>query len=294
MLDPQIETFLIVAQSGSFSKAAERMYLSKVSVMKQINLLEKRMDFQLFKRTNQGVSLTPAGRLFYDDMVKIKEKTTKAIARAKAVAASETSVIRIGTSSMRSCKPLLAVLDKIADMPFQIQIVPFMDDSYSFSKLFGSLENSFEKNFDVFVGFLNAEARVSSINYLVFTYADCRIAVPKHHPLAAKKILSPSDLKNEKLLHPEPGLAPVFDRIRKECPDIQFTNFQGHYYLDTFNLCERLGCCMISFDIWADLHPSFITLPVDWNYKIPCAIYYAQNCSDIIRRFIELVQKNIS
>ena len=62
MYNPQIETLIQVADAGSFSKAAERMYITSVSIMNQINALEKRIGVKLFERTNQGVELTEAGR----------------------------------------------------------------------------------------------------------------------------------------------------------------------------------------------------------------------------------------
>ena len=45
MYNPQLETFLAVVESGSFNKAAERLYISPPAVIKQINLLEKRPGF---------------------------------------------------------------------------------------------------------------------------------------------------------------------------------------------------------------------------------------------------------
>ena len=40
MLNPNLKTFLCVADCGSFSKASEKLYISTPSVMKQINVLE--------------------------------------------------------------------------------------------------------------------------------------------------------------------------------------------------------------------------------------------------------------
>lgn len=40
MYNPQLETFLRVADAGSFSKAAEHSYITPTAVIKQINLLE--------------------------------------------------------------------------------------------------------------------------------------------------------------------------------------------------------------------------------------------------------------
>ena len=41
MYNPQLETFLRVADAGSFNKAAEESYITPTAVIKQINLLEE-------------------------------------------------------------------------------------------------------------------------------------------------------------------------------------------------------------------------------------------------------------
>ena len=50
MYNPQLETFLCVAECGSFNKAAEKLFISPPAVIKQINLLEENLDLQLFVR----------------------------------------------------------------------------------------------------------------------------------------------------------------------------------------------------------------------------------------------------
>ena len=40
MYNPQLDTFIRVADAGSFNRAAEAMYISPPAVIKQINLLE--------------------------------------------------------------------------------------------------------------------------------------------------------------------------------------------------------------------------------------------------------------
>lgn len=63
----EIDTFLCVAEAGSFNKAAEKMYISPPAVIKQINLLEERLGLQLFVRTHRGLHLTRAGLSLYHD-----------------------------------------------------------------------------------------------------------------------------------------------------------------------------------------------------------------------------------
>lgn len=54
MYNSQLTTFVQVADSGSFNKAAEALYISSTAVIKQINALEKHLDLTLFSRTNHG------------------------------------------------------------------------------------------------------------------------------------------------------------------------------------------------------------------------------------------------
>lgn len=55
MYNPQIETFIKVADAGSFNKAAEELYITPTAVIKQINLLESSLDLVLFERTHRGI-----------------------------------------------------------------------------------------------------------------------------------------------------------------------------------------------------------------------------------------------
>ena len=60
LFNSQLETFVVVADEGSFSKAAEKLFISTTAVIKQINTLEEDTNIQLFQRSFKGVSLTEA------------------------------------------------------------------------------------------------------------------------------------------------------------------------------------------------------------------------------------------
>lgn len=66
MTQAQISCFLAVADCHSFSKAAQKLYISQPAVSKQISLMEQEFGVPLFDRTRKTVCLTEAGRLFYD------------------------------------------------------------------------------------------------------------------------------------------------------------------------------------------------------------------------------------
>lgn len=67
MYNPQLDTFICVVEAGSFSKAAEELYISAPAVIKQINSLENSLNLQLFERTHRGLIITEAGKSLYQD-----------------------------------------------------------------------------------------------------------------------------------------------------------------------------------------------------------------------------------
>lgn len=60
-----IDVFVSVADTGSFTLAAERLYLTTSAVSKSVTRLEKRLRVKLFDRTTRKVVLTDSVREFY-------------------------------------------------------------------------------------------------------------------------------------------------------------------------------------------------------------------------------------
>lgn len=56
-----MQRFVQVAQSGSFTQAAERLGLPKSSVSQAVTQLEKHLGTRLFHRSTRSVTLTPDG-----------------------------------------------------------------------------------------------------------------------------------------------------------------------------------------------------------------------------------------
>ncbi|WP_326540961.1 LysR family transcriptional regulator [Pseudorhodoferax sp.] len=59
----RIETFMAVAELGSFSAASSRLHRSQAAVSTHVQLLEAELRVRLFERTTRRVTLTPEGRL---------------------------------------------------------------------------------------------------------------------------------------------------------------------------------------------------------------------------------------
>lgn len=92
MYNPQLETFITVAESGSFAKAADKLYISPTAVIKQINILESNLDIKLFNRTHRGLTLTAAGKSLYSDAKYIICYSHESLERAKTPCRKKTAL----------------------------------------------------------------------------------------------------------------------------------------------------------------------------------------------------------
>ncbi|WP_207885240.1 LysR substrate-binding domain-containing protein [Pseudomonas sp. 30_B] len=79
-----LEMFVASAETGSFSRAAERLGKTPSAVTKAIGLLESELGARLFERTTRSMSLTEAGQLYLEGAREVLERmreTTEEIAQ---------------------------------------------------------------------------------------------------------------------------------------------------------------------------------------------------------------------
>ena len=100
MYNPQLETFIKVADAGSFNKAAEQSFITPTAVIKQINLLEAGLGVALFDRTHRGLTLTKAGKSLYRDSKYIIQYCRDSVVRAKNAMQQDEQIIRTGTGTI--------------------------------------------------------------------------------------------------------------------------------------------------------------------------------------------------
>jgi len=62
----QLRAFSYAAQTGSISRAAEKLFLSQPSVSLQVQALERELGVTLFERRGPSIRLTPEGRILYE------------------------------------------------------------------------------------------------------------------------------------------------------------------------------------------------------------------------------------
>ncbi|MGM9607378.1 MAG: LysR family transcriptional regulator [Oscillospiraceae bacterium] len=290
MLNPNLKTFICVADCGSFNKAAEKLYISPPSVMKQINTLEKHLELKLFERTSQGIRLTPAGRVLYRHTKSLEDCAEKALAEARREADRAESTFCIGSSILNPCKPFMDLWYQVnqAFPGYKLHIVPFEDDHQDILAEISALG----KKFDFLVGVCDSRQWLDRCNfYPLGTYQHC-CAVARDHPLARKERLTVEDLYGQTLMMVKRGDSGAVDQIRDEIeqhPQIRIEDTPQFYDMEVFNRCARTDHVMVTLECWREVHPSLVTLPVEWDHPIPYGLLYAKEPPEDIVRFLDAV-----
>ena len=266
MYNSQLETFICVVESGSFSKAAEKLFISSPAVIKQINSLEASLGLQLFNRTHRGLVMTEAGKSIYNDARYVIDYCRESVKRAKDAMQISDDVIRVGISPVTPPQIFVELWPEIQrlypDMKFQL--VPF--------------ENTTENGCD--------GIKISMEPFCV--------GVSFHHRLARKNIINLEDMEGENLMLMYKGWSTYNDKLRsdliKNYPGINITDIEL-YNVDAFNRCENNNGLLLTIKSWESVHPLIKIIPVDWDYKILYGLLYSKEPSDKVKRLIKAVEK---
>jgi DNA-binding transcriptional LysR family regulator len=90
-----IKIFVRVVESGSFSAVARELGTGQPAISKQVAALEERLGAQLLMRTSRSLSLTEAGRDFYESAVPLISDLEAAESRIGSGQASPSGVVRV-------------------------------------------------------------------------------------------------------------------------------------------------------------------------------------------------------
>ena len=260
--------------------------------MNQINALEDNIGVRLMERTARGIRLTAAGQVYQDEVKRIVEMIEAAAQKARKTSESEYKEIRVGTSILRPCGPLTDLWVSVPEPKpdVRLKIIPFDDAQIETDDFLSASESKI----DCFVSPCDSNTWRKRYHVLVFDTLPCRIAVPARHRLSRKKSLTWADLDGEKLMllktEDTPVLTKLWMDIQEHHPEITLVAMDRFYNTDSFNECESSGYLMESMDIWKDVHPGLITLPMEWTYTIPYGIIYSKRSSKIMREFIQHIE----
>lgn len=294
MYNQILNTFIETADSGSFLKASEKLYISPTAVMKQINLLEQHIGLPLMIRTNHGIKLNEAGKSIYKDAKAMIKFSEEAIERAYKAQKTDKAVIRIGTSALYPCGVLMDIWNTVSSRypHFKLKLVPFEDtsDQTAFANI--------GKKYDLIVGPHNSVNTAKYSDFIKLGQYKFCIAMPKSHPLSVKKSISHKDLYGVRLIMQAPGNSPINDAIREDIEknhrEIAITDVPHHYNLEVFNKCAEEGCVMLSLDAWKDVHPNLASVPFNVKYSVPYGILSSSKPTEEVYGFLEIIRELVN
>ena len=294
VLNEQLATLVCVAEQGSFGKAADKLFLSTPAIIKQMNALERKLGFRLFHRSNHGITLTPAASILCREAKILAQRFDSAVEEARRTEMPERNTFRIGSSLFKPCQPFIELWNRLGSYfpGYTLQILPFDDDHTGITEIVGSLG----KKFDFLVAACNSKLWLSQINF--HKLWDCRFcaAVPRHHPLAKKEKISLDDLAGQTVFLFAQGDAASIDALWEEFSLHKKIRMESTSYYDIqlFNNVSRTDGIIISLDTWANIHPSFVSLPMDWDFVTPYGLLYAKKPSMDVEKFIRVLMKDMA
>ena len=294
MYNPLLNTFVVVADCGSFTKASEVLFISPTAVMKQMNALEKHLELKLIERTPSGIHLTQAGAVIYKEAKFMMEYSQKAISKAKAALYDYETTFCVGTSLLNPAKPFMDLWYLVnQDFPsYKLHLVPFADNH---DGILSEIEKLGEK-FDFLIGVCDSKEWLCRCNFLPLGRYQKMVAVSREHPLASRSSINVEDLHCETLMMVRKGDSETNDHIRsdleKNHPQIHIEDTPQFYDLSVFNRCAETGNVLLTIECWRDVHPGLVSIPVNWDYSIPCGLLYSFDAPKDVLQFVQAV-KNI-
>ncbi|WP_066718806.1 LysR family transcriptional regulator [Clostridium sp. Marseille-P299] len=295
MYNKMLDTFIAVADCGSLTKAAERLYISPTAVMKQMNALESHLDLKLIERTPSGIRLTEAGALIYQDAKFMIDYSKKSISSARATLFANDTTFCVGTSLLNPAKPFMDLWYQVnKDFPeYKLHLVPFEDNHEG---ILSEISKLGEK-FDFLIGVCDSKAWLNLCNMLPIGRYKKMIAVSREHPLAEKSRINLEDLYGETLMMVKPGDSDVNDFIRNDLerhhPKVHIEDTTQFYDLSVFNHCAETGKVLLTTECWQDVHPGLVTIPVNWDYSIPYGLLYSLDAPEDVLRFVNTLERKM-
>ncbi len=109
----QLELFVAIAETGSFSRGAYKVFLTQSTVSQHVADLEAEIGAQLFDRLGRGVTLTAGGELFLRHARRILAERDALRQSMAAFQGLEQAQLTIGASNIPAnylVPPLLSIL----------------------------------------------------------------------------------------------------------------------------------------------------------------------------------------
>ena len=108
-----VHSFVTLAEELSFRRAAERLHLDQSALSRRIQKLESALGFRLLERTTREVSLTQAGRSFYEDNAHLLRDYESSIQLARRIAQGKLGSLNVGYMAFAATELMPAAVARL-------------------------------------------------------------------------------------------------------------------------------------------------------------------------------------
>ncbi len=190
----QLRYLIAIAEYGSINAAAQNLYASQSNLSTAVKELERELGIAIFTRSNRGVTLTNDGTELLGYARQVVEQADMLETR---YADKDTSHLRLAVSTQHYAFSVQAFVNVVEacesdDYEFTLRestTAEIIDDVHAFRSEVGIL---YTDEFNQRV--LHKAFDDAGVAFFPLFEADVHVFVGEHHPLAAKRLLDPSDL----------------------------------------------------------------------------------------------------
>lgn len=128
-----LRSFVTIAETGSYTKAAELLFRTQPALSHQINKLEDQLGSRILDRSGRDLKLTEAGTVLLDYARRILNLNEEALDRLNIVQTAGS--IRVGVLEEVANGPLVDLLTRFGRMCTNIQIELYVSTSWELARM---------------------------------------------------------------------------------------------------------------------------------------------------------------
>lgn len=193
----QLESFVNIAKLKSFSKAADKLYLTQPTISNHIHLLEKELGTILFNRTNKNITLTRAGDILYEYAISILNKKEHAYFSLNEFKGKIEGVLEISSSSIPE---LYFLTDAIYKFGLKYPDVKYSLMKYDTRQVVDKILNG-----DIDFGIVGAKRDINQLEYIDIMDDEISLIIPSTGPFSKYESITSADCLNLPLVLREDG-----------------------------------------------------------------------------------------
>ncbi len=201
----QLRYFVAIAECGSFSKAAERVFVAQSALSHQTAQLEDEIGTQLFHRSRRGIELTEAGQRFLPHAVAILRQSEEAIASARSATDEPAGKVIFGIPHSASNALALALLREVRQQfpAIQLELTEELTGNLSRQLVTGQIN----------LAVLFDDGRLSDFEFMPLLRERMYLIEPAQDALAQETITLQQVLSLPLILPASPhGVRPIIER----------------------------------------------------------------------------------